>query len=627
MDRNIQKSGLINLLVLLAAGVAGFAVARYANTLAGLVTVIFIAVGVLVAAVSWFQARLEAVERNEKLELDEMMKSRGGSGLFESADSEIFPAQRSREQFERYFVPVFSIILCLAEAAAAIFLWKWLKKTTTVAEVKQPTVALALFALFGLVQFLLGVFSSTIARLQQNRLLRPSAAHLLLSAYLCLAVVLGNIAVWAGYTRVDFHVAQVLVLLLGLVSGETLINLVLEIYRPRVKGKVERPLYESRLVGLLARPVGLITTAAQALDYQFGFKVSETWFYRSAQQGLQWMALLLPAAMIASTCVVFIDSGEQGLLERFGSPVVGRTLLEPGAHLKWFWPVDKVYRFPAERIQSFNIGFTEDPTKDRDTTVLWTVAHTKEDNFLVANRTPEMLEATNAPGGKKTPPVSLITVSIPVQFQITNLAYWAYNNEDAPSLLEDVATREVVRYLAGADMNEIMSKSRLEAGRELVSRIQKASDGHKLGAKIVMVGLEDLHPPVKVAPEYEKVIAALHTKESKILAARAYEVKTNALAGAAAATAIARASSEANERKVGAMAQSALFENQLTAYKAAPAVYGERAYLQTFTRATANARKYVVQATNTHQVLTIDVQDQIRTDLLGTLTPKPAKTN
>ena len=45
MDRNIQKSGLINLLVLLAAGVAGFAVARYANTLAGLVTVIFIAVG------------------------------------------------------------------------------------------------------------------------------------------------------------------------------------------------------------------------------------------------------------------------------------------------------------------------------------------------------------------------------------------------------------------------------------------------------------------------------------------------------------------------------------------------------------------------------------------------------
>jgi regulator of protease activity HflC (stomatin/prohibitin superfamily) len=623
MERNIQKSGLINLLVLLAAGVAGFAVARYANTQAGLLTVIFIAIGVLVAAVSWFQMRLEAAEKIEKLELDEMLKSRGGSGLFESADSEVFPAQRSREQFERYFVPAFTTLLCLAEGAAAILLWKWLQKTTTVTEVKQPSVALALFALFALVQFLLGKFSSTIARLQNNRLLRPGAAHLLLSAYFCAVVSLGIVAVQAGYSRTDFRVAQVLIVLLGLVAVETLVNLVFEIYRPRVKGKVERPLYESRLVGLLGQPEGLITTAAQALDYQFGFKVSETWFYRSAQQGLQWMALLLPAALIASTCVVFIDSGEQGLLERFGNPVAGRTLLDPGAHVKWFWPIDKVYRFPAQRIQSFNIGFTEDPAKDRDTTVLWTVAHTKEDNFLVANRTTESLEATNAPGGKKTPPVSLITVSIPVQFQITNLAYWAYNNEDSPALLEDIATREVVRYLASADMNEIMSKSRFEAGMELVSRIQKASDSHRMGAKIVLVGLEDLHPPVKIAPEYEKVIAALHTKESKILAARAYEVRTNALAGAAAATTLAKASSEATARKVGAMAQAGLFEDQLTAYKAAPAVYGERAYLQTLTRASATARKYLVLTTNAHEVLTLDVQDQIRTDLLGTLAPKP----
>ena len=73
--------------------------------------------------------------------------------------------------------------------------------------------------------------------------------------------------------------------LLGLVALETLIQLVLEIYRPRVKGKIERPLYESRLVGLLGQPEGLITTAAQALDYQFGFKVSETWFYRCSSRG------------------------------------------------------------------------------------------------------------------------------------------------------------------------------------------------------------------------------------------------------------------------------------------------------------------------------------------------------
>ena len=41
MERNIQKNGLINLLVLLVVGVAGFAVARYSHSLAGQVSVIF----------------------------------------------------------------------------------------------------------------------------------------------------------------------------------------------------------------------------------------------------------------------------------------------------------------------------------------------------------------------------------------------------------------------------------------------------------------------------------------------------------------------------------------------------------------------------------------------------------
>ena len=39
MERSIQKNGLINLLTLLAVGVAGLAVARYANSLAGQVSI------------------------------------------------------------------------------------------------------------------------------------------------------------------------------------------------------------------------------------------------------------------------------------------------------------------------------------------------------------------------------------------------------------------------------------------------------------------------------------------------------------------------------------------------------------------------------------------------------------
>lgn len=624
MERSTQKNGLINLLTLLAVGAAGFAAARFSNSLGGQVSVVFAAVGLLVAAVSWFQMRLEENERLEKLEVDEMAKARGTSALFESKESELFPARRSREQFEKFFVPGFTVLLFVLQGGAAYLIWRWLNKMrVTPPELKQATTAVALFALFALVLFLLGRFSATFARLERQRLLRPSASYMLLNAFLCALAVVGIVGYVAGFPRWDLYVAYVLWGLLVLVAAETLVSLVLEIYRPRVKGKIERPLYESRLVGLLGQPEGLITTAAQALDYQFGFKVSETWFYRFFEKALGWIILLQVGVLLLSTCVVFIDAGEQGLLERFGRPVPGRTLLGPGAHLKWPWPIERAYRYRTEQIQNFVVGSVPDPNAERERAVRWTVAHTKEENFLVANREQSNSQDTNAVSGKRTPPVSLVTVSIPVQFQVTNLMSWVYNHDDAASLLQDLATREVVRFLMGADMNELMSSGRWDAAQLLQERIQQVAQEQQIGVRIVSLGLQDLHPPVKVAPEYEKVVAAIQTKEAKILSARADAIRTNALAEANAVTTLNQAHAGRLAREVGALAEAALFTNQIPAFEAAPSVYTERKYLETLVRGTAEARKYVLLTTNTQDVLTFDLQDKIREDLLNlNLAPK-----
>jgi membrane protease subunit HflK len=620
MERNIKRNGLVNLLVLLLVAVVGFVVARNGGSLAGQVSMVFIGVGVLVAAVSWFQMRLEEREKLEEFEIEELAKSRGESALFKEKSAETFPAKRSREQFERFFVPIFTGLLCIAQGVGAWLFWNWLSqlgKTPAQIEIKEPTLPMFLFFLFALVLFMLGKFSSTIARLENHRLLRPGAAYLLLSAYLCAIVAGGIIGVQAGAKLADVYVARFLCGVLALVALETLIQLVLEIYRPRTRGGVQRPLYESRLVGLLGQPEGLITTAAQALDYQFGFKVSETWFYRFFERALGILILLQIAVLVISTCVVFIESGEQGLLERFGRPVEGRTLLSPGAHLKLPWPIDKVYRFRTEQFQSFTVGLAPD-AKEQETIVLWTVAHAKEDNFLVANRG-AVAQQGPADAVRRTP-VSLITGTIPVQFQITNLIYWAYHNEDSASLLEDLATREVMRYLAGADLNDLLSHGRGQASETLLQQIQSAADGKGLGARLISVGLNDLHPPVKVAPDYEKVISAIHTKQAKILTAQADAIRTNAAALTQARSTTNEAAAERVAREANALAQAALFTNQIPAFQAAPSVYKQRAYLQTFGRASASARKYVILTTNTHEVLQIDLQDRVREDLLNDVT-------
>ena len=75
------------------------------------------------------------------------------------------------------------------------------------------------------------------------------------------------------------------------------------------------------LVGLLAQPESLFTTAAQTLDYQFGFKVSETWFFQLLKKILSALLLVQLAVLMLSTCVVFVDAGEQAVLEHFGKPV------------------------------------------------------------------------------------------------------------------------------------------------------------------------------------------------------------------------------------------------------------------------------------------------------------------
>lgn len=623
MERNIQKNGLVNLLMLLAVGVASFAVARYTNSLAGLVSVLFMGLGILVAAVSWFQMRLEESERLEKLELEELARGHSDSALFEAKDAEAFPAQRAREQFERFFVPVFTVILCLVQAGGAYFLWRWLARSTTTTVLKEPTAGMFLYFLFALVLFMLGRFSATFARLENQRLLRPGASYLLLNAILCAVVAGGIIAVQARFPKADLYVARALCGLLALVSAETLVALVLEIYRPRVRGKVERPLYESRLVGLLGQPEGLITTAAQAIDYQFGFKVSETWFYRFFERALMWLVPLQVVLLLLSTAVVVVEPGQEALLERLGRPVEGRTVLEPGGHLKWPWPIDRAYIYNTEQITNFDVGFTPESAKENGRVVLWTVAHTKEENFLIANREPGSIEVTNSATGKRTPPVSLLTVSIPVQYQITNLMAWAYNNEGSATLLQDLATREVVRYLAGVDLDALMAPGRLEAAQTLVDRIQAAADQHHIGARILAVSLQDVHPPVKVAPEYEKVVGALQTKQAKILEAGADAIRTNALADAQATTITNAAEAERTEHVIGALSRAGLFTNQIPAFAAAPSVYVQRAYLQTFVRATANARKYVLLVTNTHDVITFNLEESIARDLLNLQVPSP----
>ncbi len=617
MERNLSKNAFINALALLGGGGALIVLARYENSATAEIASAFFAIGFLVALVSWFQMRLEAREDAERLEVEALARSRNDSALFSESAAETFPARRAREQFERWLVPAFTGFLFVLESVGIWAFRKDLLQNPDSMAAPDPTLALAAFATVGLVLFLLGKYSARLAQLEDCRLLRPGASAVLLGALL--AGISAGIAAadWFGFPKYDRYAAWVLIGVLALIALETLATLIFERYRPRVRGKVQRIVYESRIVGLLGQSGGLFSTAAHALDYQFGFKVSETWFYKFLEGAIARLVLVWIGILVVCSCFVVIEPGEQGLLERFGRPI-GDGVQEPGLHVKFPWPIDTVLRLPTRELQSFHVGYVADPEAEKERTLLWTRAHYKEEfNLLVASREQQQNTVT----GDNTVPVNLLSVSIPVQYLVSDIRAWVYNHSNASELLERIANREVVRYMASVDIDKVMSYGRLEASRDLQTAIQAHADDARLGVKIVFVGLQDIHPPVgtkqlQVAAAYEEVIGAVAQKEAKILTAEGYSAETLPMAGANSARKLNEAHASAARKTAVAAGQSAQFVHQLAAYDAAPTVFRQRNYLDTFAKAVGPARKLVIGPTNTSDIIILNLEDKLTKELL-----------
>jgi regulator of protease activity HflC (stomatin/prohibitin superfamily) len=613
MDRSYSRIGLTNWIVITLAAVAVELLARLASSSAVEATAIFLALGSPIAFLGWFQMRLAAREDAEAAEMEDLARHRGDSSLFAESAADAFPARRARMSFERWIVPTATLLVFVGQVAGAWWIFHEFNAWDGT-KTDQAALMAASLAGIGLVLLLLGLYSSKLARYAGVGLLRPSSAFLVLGALLCLAAAGTSIGVHAGYQSWDRYLTVVCAGVLALIAAETAFALVFEAYRPRVKGREERLIYESRLVGLLGQPAGLFSTAAQALDYQFGFRVSETWFYRFLERAFAWIVAAQLAVLVLSTTVVIIEPGEQALLERFGTRA---GVLEPGFHVKLPWPIDTVERFNTRAIQSFNVGFESDPELERDNTVLWTRSHyRREFNLLVASRD----QKTDGAESDQAVPVNFLTVSVPVQFTVTNVLEWAYGHATPARLLEQIANREVVRYLASVDIEKVMSYGRLEASQELRRRIQESAVAAKLGTEIVFIGLQDIHPPIgnkdqKVAASFEQVIGAEQESQSKILEAEGVADAVLPTARAAAARIVADAKAAAAVKVGDAAGRAARFENQLAALRVAPDVYPARNYLETLRTAVGASRKYVVVPTNSQQVVLFNLEDKLRKDI------------
>ncbi|MEC9331783.1 MAG: SPFH domain-containing protein [Verrucomicrobiota bacterium] len=629
-EYNSKKIGFTNSITLLGITIGTLVLALKSGSNVGLAGLVILGVGTLISFFSFVHAYLIDREQQEALEMQALDQTRDSDSLFSGAAEDAYPALNARRQFERWIVPSFTSLLLVAQVLGIWLISGKLNQWTS-PDPGQAQIPILFNSLFVVVLFLMGKYSAGLARMDGQQLLRPGASYMLLGAVLGTAIVLSETASYFGYPLWDKWITWLVFIIIITSAVENVVTLVLEIYRPKGDKKKARLLYDSRLIGLLGQPGGLISTAAHALDYQFGFKVSETWFYRYLEQKLALILGVQFVVLFFSSSFVVIQANEKALLERFGK---NTRISGPGFLLKWPWPIDKVYRYKTDEIQSFTLGIMdkkeEEHQQEGTKVILWTTQHNHGGSDQDPEQNFNMIVASNnadAQSAAESVPVNLLTVSIPMQYRINDLNKWVTNNANSGSLLQKLAMREVTQYLIGVDMDELMGPGRTEAQKTLKDRLQNQSNEHNLGAEIVFVGLQDIHPPVGkneqsketggVAESYEKVIVAQLNAETNRLVALMYDASKVPLAEASAAESIAKAKSDSTNKVAIAEAEAKRFANQIAAFKSAPSVYKTRMKLESFKEATKGSRKYILSDPANRDVINLELQDQLRQDLLN----------
>ena len=620
-QQNSKKLGFINSIVLLVVTIGALILTLQTHSTVSLAGVVLLGIGTLIGFFSFIQSHLIDRERVEALEMQELDRTRGNESLFAGAAEDAYPARNARRQFEKWVVPGFSVLVLIGQALGLLLVYiysqldGWALSSST--QTSDSAMSIMFFALFMVVLFMMGKYSAGLARMDGQELLRPGANYMLLGSVVCTAVVIAETAsieypVWEKvFTWVVFVV-------IALSAVENLGTLVLESFRPRLDDKKTRLLYDSRLIGLLGQPGGLISTAAHTLDYQFGFKVSETRFYKYLERPLALIIAIQVVVLFLSSSFVVIQANEEAVKERFGKQTA--KLLAPGFHLKWPWPIDKVYRYKTGEIQEFVLGVLEQNDEAEPEVLLWTTQHNHgSSNDMIVASSDGLLDSA------ASVPVNLLTVSIPVQYRIHNLPN-CVKTGNAVSMLRKLSMRAVTRYLIGVDIKELMGPGRTKAQEELKKAIQREADERELGGEIVFVGLQDIHPPVGqneqskapggVAESYEKVnVARLHSATNR-LGALQYKAGRVPMARGLAAELVANARSESTNKVALAKAEAGRFSHQISAFKAAPSVYMTRSKLETFQQATRGARKYILSDTKNRDIINLELQDKLRSDLL-----------
>jgi membrane protease subunit HflK len=507
----------------------------------------------LVALLVFRQHELAELEALDLAELRREKQATGaGEALFRSEGGDALAMQVARLRLawmQTWWVPVIGLLsgayllgigLWRAMLIQRLGLWggAWPHPA-------EPAACLLTLALVMLALFILSRYAAGMGRVPEWRLLRACGSFTLANALAAAGLAIAfALQIYQGSALWERGVAMVIPILMAVLGFEMLVNFVADYYRPRVPGVERRASLDSRLLALISEPGGIAQSLAEALNYQFGFRVSHTWFYQLLQRTLVPLVGVGAAALWLLSSVLVVWPNERAIIQRFGAQRDPTHPLGPGLYFKWPAPFERAHKYNVDQIQQFYVGFRtgdqplEEPNQRAHaaTVELWTdPKHSGREHFdFLISPTPGSQTESHAatqgamnapPAGPIGAPVHLVRLEAYVQHRVDaqNLAAYTRNAVDSEAMLRAIAWDEISRFAASTHVDALLGEAQEPGAHALRTRLNERARAVGLGLEVVRVGFAKIHPEKTVAEAFRRVVTAQLEKVAEIRKARVSE--------------------------------------------------------------------------------------------------------
>ena len=629
--------------------------------------------GIAIWGIVWVLYHQHSLERSEALEFEQLNQSKDvqAGALFDEQMEDSRWASRRLAHLYKWGLGGMSLAATGYLLITGLFLLRGSYQAYTQGALihdamrvgVNTTVLMAVLIGVSFVAFTIARYESGMTKAPQWSLLRGAAGYLMGNFVVAMALLIGAIGVHYENLALMGFLSFVIPGLMVLLGTEFFLALMLNSYRPRRLGEVSRPAFDSRLLGLMTSPGSIAKAISDAVNYQFGFEVSRSWFYQLLSQAITPLTLFGVSALVLLSGVVIVSPHEEGVVTRFGR-IRGQPL-GPGIHFKMPWPIDRVRQYPVGRVHQVLVGSSRDAA-DMAMPVLWTNHHHGEggEEYLITAPTP--LAHQDQGDAEAVSGMSLVGAQVVVQYRVADLLLHLRAVRRGTNMLAAIAESKVNAYFVTQDIDTLLGAGRTVAGRVLRDLIQSDVDDMGLGVEVIFVGINNIHPPAEMgvaaafleqigasqqrhitvgqarqeanetlatvagssakAQEIEQAILELqrlvqdqsqqsdftsqYGTQQKIFAQQIEMEKLLAAAGGRAAQLIYEARADRWERVVAESAMADRFAAELRAYHFAPHYYRARRYLDTLASGLKDVRKYIVVGDQSQRpVFRIDLKD------------------